>query len=105
MIRKAHIRNVPLAPRKARLLADLVRGMTVGKAMECLQVNEKRGAPIFAGLIKSASNSKRPVLDSTARIVTIAVDQGRLLRRSRIKGRGRASLIRKRASHISLVLS
>ena len=95
------------APRKVRLVADLVRGKTVENALLELNFRAKRAAPVFAKLIQSAvANAKAQGIDVATLIVKeIRVDKGAILKRNRPRAQGRAFPIHKHTSHIMLTLT
>lgn len=95
------------APRKTRLLADLVRGKKIDEAILELNFRAKRAAPVFVKLIKSAvANAKAAGLDEKSLIVkSITVDKGPVLKRSRPRAHGRAFPIHKHTSHVVVILS
>jgi large subunit ribosomal protein L22 len=94
------------APRKVRLVANLVKGKSVEHALLELNHRAKRAAPVFAKLINSAiANAKVAGIDiKTLTIGEIRVDKGRVLKRSRPRAQGRAFSIHKHTSHIIVVL-
>jgi large subunit ribosomal protein L22 len=99
----ATLKYVRISPRKARLVADLVRGLSVGEAVGLLQYTPKRAAGIIKKLIDSAvSNaSQAHGVDEDKLVVgKIIVDEGPTLKRWRPRAMGRATRIRKRTSHI-----
>ncbi len=95
------------APRKVRLVADLVRGKSVENALLELNFRAKRAAPVFAKLIQSAvANAKAQGIDVATLIVKeIRVDKGAILKRNRPRAQGRAFPIHKHTSHIMLTLT
>ena len=100
----ATLRNYRQAPRKVRLIADLVRGKSAARALALLSMLPKRGAEPMAKLIKSAvSNAK--VEAAELYIQKIEVNGGVVFKRQMPRARGRASLTKKRTSHITLSLS
>lgn len=103
---KAVLKNYRQSPRKVRLLADLVRGKEVNKALETLSFVTKRASDPFAGVIRSAvANAKSQGIDTTGLIIKkVAVDSGTVLKRFMPRARGSAARIRKRNSHISVEL-
>lgn len=94
------------APRKVRLVANLVKGKTVADALLELNNRAKRAAPVFAKLINSGvANAKAQGMDiALLRIGEIRVDKGRVLKRSRPRAQGRAFPIHKHTSHIMITL-
>ena len=102
----AKLNNEPTSPRKMRLLADLVRGMKVEKALAVLEHNPKHSSVPLRKLILSAiSNwkSKNEGADETALIVkTIFVDAARVIKRMRPAPQGRGYRVRKRSNHVTV---
>lgn len=104
---KARIRNLGIAPRKVRLVAAVVRGMDAQRAAQELTHRAKRAAPVLVKLLRSAMASARHdfhVESDTLRIKDLRVDAGPVAKRFRARAFGRAARIRRRTSHISLVL-
>lgn len=95
-------RHARIAPRKARLLAQLIRGRPCGDAMEQLRFNPRRGARFVQEVLKSAMvNADESEADMRRLVVVEArVDGGPYVRRWRPKDRGRVHPIAKRTSHI-----
>ena len=97
-----------IAPRKVRLVADLVRSKPVDEALYILDLSTKRASMSLAKLLRSAAqNAKSDQNDLTEhdlRIVELTVDQGPILRRFHAVSRGRAHSIDKKTSHITIVL-
>ncbi|WP_062349823.1 50S ribosomal protein L22 [Bacillus kwashiorkori] len=105
---KAVARTVRIAPRKARLVMDLIRGKQVGEAMAILKLTPKAASPIIEKVLKSAiANAEHNYeMDTNSLVVSKAfVDEGPTLKRFRPRAQGRASQINKRTSHITIVLS
>ncbi|MFH1979330.1 MAG: 50S ribosomal protein L22 [Patescibacteria group bacterium] len=105
---KAKLRYLRTAPRKVRLLADLIRGRSLKDAMAQVSFSGKKSSPSLLKLLKSAeSNAKHNFkLDPEKLMIkTIQVDGGPVLKRYKPMSRGRASIIRRRSSHISVVLT
>jgi len=106
----AKLNNYPTSPRKMRLLADLIRGMEVDKALGVLQFNPKHPAVPLYKLLKSAinnweqKNSDAKVEDAGLVVKTIMVDGGRVIRRMRPAPQGRGYRIRKRSNHVTLIV-
>lgn len=104
---KAHVKNLRVAPRKARLVVDLVRGMNIEDALNQLYFVNKGVASDVIKLVKSArANAVHNFkLDPSKLIVKkIWVDEGMTLKRWMPRAFGRATPLRKRASHITVVL-
>ena len=102
---QAILKNVRITPRKMRLVADMVRGKQVQRAMDTLQLTNKKGARILSKVLKSAiSNaSDLATIDvDRLQISEVTVDMGPALKRFRPRAQGRATNIKKRMSHITL---
>lgn len=104
------LRNVPTSPRKMRLVADLVRGERVSKALNILKYEPMAGAAKIEKLLLSAianweaKNQDSRIEEADLYISRIWVDSGRILKRLRPAPQGRAHRIRKRSNHVTLVL-
>lgn len=102
---KAYLKNYKQSPRKVRLMADLIRGEKVGRALMLLSAMNKRAAGPLKKLIESAvSNAKASEDKNNLIIKEIQVNKGIVFKRFQPRARGRAALIRKKTSHISIVL-
>ncbi|MDA5110120.1 MULTISPECIES: 50S ribosomal protein L22 [Brevibacillus] len=105
---KAVARYIRIAPRKVRLVVDLIRGKQVGEALAILKHTPKAASPVVEKLLKSAiANAEHNYeMDPNNLVVSkIFVDQGPTLKRFRPRAMGRASRIHKRTSHITVVLN
>lgn len=105
---RASSRYVRIAPRKARLVADQVRGLHIDKARALLQFSPRGAARDIGKLIESAASNAENNHDLVAdemRVAEITVDEGPTLRRFRPRALGRATPINKRTSHIAVALS
>lgn len=105
---KAIARTVRIAPRKVRLVVDLIRGKQVGEAVAILRHTQKAASPVVEKVLKSAvANAEHNYeLDVNNLVVSeIFVDEGPTLKRFRPRAQGRASAINKRTSHITVVVS
>ena len=106
----ARLRNCPTSPRKMRIVADLVRGKDVEKALNIFRFNEKEASRRLEKLLLSAiSNWQTKNEDSNVEnaglfISEIRVDSGSMLKRLRTAPQGRAHRIRKRSNHVTIVL-
>lgn len=102
----ATLRNLRQSPRKVRLVADLIRGKKIAVAQNSLMFANKRSSKPMQTLLASAlSNAKSLNLDPETLIVkTITVNGGVTLMRRQPMSRGRAFPLRKRTSHITIVL-
>jgi ribosomal protein L22 len=105
---RASSRYVRIAPRKARLIADQVRGLQIDRARALLQFSPRGAAQDIGKLIESAAANAENNHDLVAdemRVAEITVDEGPTLRRFRPRALGRATPINKRTSHIAVALS
>jgi len=104
---KASLNNYRQSPRKVRLMADLVRGKKVTDAIALLTFAEKKSASPVKKLVASAlANAKNIGLNESSLVVKdIQVNPGAILYRRLSMSRGRAFPMRKRTSHIDVVLS
>jgi large subunit ribosomal protein L22 len=106
----AKLNNYPTSPRKMRLLADLIRGLEVEKALGILQFNPKHPAVPMYKLLKSAinnweqKNSDEKVEDAGLVVKTIMVDCGRVIKRMRPAPQGRGYRVRKRSNHVTIIV-
>jgi len=107
----AKLKNVPTSPRKMRLVADMIRGEKVSKALNILKFEPKVGAERLEKLLLSAisnwqnSNEDASLEDADLYIKSIQVDSGRMLKRLRPAPQGRAHRIRKRSNHVTMVIA
>jgi large subunit ribosomal protein L22 len=105
---KAVAKSVRIAPRKVRLVVDLIRGKQVGEAVAILRHTPKAASPVVEKLLNSAiANAEHNYeMDANSLVITQAfVDEGATLKRFRPRAMGRASRINKRTSHITIVVS
>jgi large subunit ribosomal protein L22 len=110
---RAYLKSYRVSPRKARLLADEIRGRGVEEALAILDLSDKRFAKPLAKLVRSAlanaedkNNREKAGIDLDNLVVgSIHVDQGPSMWRIRARAQGRANWIQKRTSHVEVVLS
>lgn len=110
---KSSLRFARVSPQKARLVANLVRGLDVDEALEVLSFTRKKSAPMIKKLIESAvanaehlsARAGRQVDIDALFVSRITVDQGASLRRFRPRAMGRATPIKKPTAHINIVLA
>ena len=105
---RAKARFVRVAPRKARLVADQVRGLPVTEARTLLRFSTRGAARDIAKLLDSAAanaENNHELIADEMRVAQITVDEGPTIKRWRARARGRATRIDKRTSHISLALT
>lgn len=105
---RAVAKFVRISPRKIRLVMDQVRGKQVGEALNMLSFAPQRGAGILKKLVNSAiANAEQNTgvdVDSLY-ILRVYADEGPTLKRWRPRAQGRATSIRKRTSHLTVVLN
>lgn len=104
---KAHLRYLRITPRKVRLVADLIRGKSVNKAKEILTFSKKKSAKMLLKLLNSAiSNAKHNfnLNEENLFIEKILVNEGPRLKRIFPRARGRADILQKKTSHVTIVL-
>ena len=105
---KAIMRYVRITPRKARRVVDLIKGKRADEAMLSLKFMPYRGAVLVSKLLRSAmanAEQKEAVAPEEMKIVKAFVDEGPVMKRMRPRAMGRANIIKKKTSHITLVLS
>lgn len=108
----AKLNDVPTSPRKMRLVADIVRGVEVNRALDILKYSKKEASIRLEKLVRSAianweaknEADRKELENGNVYIQTIMVGQGRSLKRIRTAPQGRAARIRKRSNHVTIVL-
>jgi large subunit ribosomal protein L22 len=106
----AKLNGCPTSPRKMRIVADLIRGLEVEKALNILKFNPKEASINLEKLLLSAianwqaKNEDESIEDAGLFIKEIFVDSASMLKRLRPAPQGRAHRIRKRSNHVTLVL-
>ena len=106
----AKLNNCPTSPRKMRLVADIIRGEDVEKALNILKFNSKEASLRLEKLLLSAianwesKNEGSNIENSKLYVKEITVDSGRMLKRIQPAPQGRAHRIRKRSNHVTIVL-
>jgi large subunit ribosomal protein L22 len=106
----AKLKNIPTSPRKMRLVAALIRGERVSKALNILKYEPKVGAPKLEKLLLSAISSWESkhqdvkLEEADLYVKEIWVDGGRILKRLRPAPQGRAHRVRKRSNHVTLIV-
>ncbi len=107
----AKLMNNPTSPRKTRLVADLIRGVDVDKALAILQYNPRESAPKMRKLLLSAianwqaKNEGKRAEESQLYVKEVKVDEGRTMRRMMTAPQGRGYRIRKRSNHITMIVA
>ncbi|MBW7868121.1 MAG: 50S ribosomal protein L22 [Brumimicrobium sp.] len=106
----AILRNSPIAPRKMRSVADLIRGVEVNKALNILQHNPRVASKSLSTLLRSAianweaKNEDKSIESEELVVKTIEVSEAGMLKRIRPRAQGRANRIRKRSNHVRIVV-
>jgi len=106
----AALRNNPTSPRKMRLVADMIRGMEVNKALDVLRYSPKEASRKLEKLLLSAianwqaKNEGERIEESNLYVKSVFVDSGRALKRLRPAPQGRGYRIRKRSNHVTIFL-
>ncbi len=103
----ARLRFGRMAPRKARLVADLIRGKATEEALHILTFTQKAAAKVLLKLLRSAianATHKKSIDLDRLYVKKITVDQGPTMKRHQPRAMGRATMIRKRTSHVTIVL-
>ena len=105
---RAVAKHIRIAPRKMRLVVDLIRGKKVGEAIAILKHTPKAGSPVVEKVLKSAiANAEHNFnLDADQLYISkIFVDEGTTLKRFHPRAQGRAFSIMKRTSHVTVYVS
>jgi large subunit ribosomal protein L22 len=106
----AVLRNCPTSPRKMRIVADLIRGEEVNRALDILKFTKKEASGRLEKLLLSAianwqnKNEGAKIEEANLFVKEVFVDSARVLKRLRPAPQGRAYRIRKRSNHVTLVL-
>jgi large subunit ribosomal protein L22 len=106
----AKLNNLPTSPRKMRLVADLIRGVEVDKALNILKFSTKEASINIEKLLLSAianwqaANSNANIEEAGLYVSRIFVDGGSMLKRISPAPQGRAHRIRKRSNHVTLII-
>jgi large subunit ribosomal protein L22 len=106
----AKLNDYPTSPRKARLVIDLIRGMSVNQALGILSYQPQAAAPVVKKVLLSAvanwqqKNEDLKIEEADLYVKEIFVDGGRMLKRLRPAPQGRAYRVRKRSHHLTIVV-
>lgn len=108
----AKLNDVPTSPRKMRLVADIIRGVEVNRALDILKYSKKEASVRLEKLLKSAIANwesknevdRKELENGNVVVSSIMVGQGRSLKRIRTAPQGRAARIRKRSNHVTIIL-
>ncbi|HHY04168.1 MAG TPA: 50S ribosomal protein L22 [Thermoanaerobacterales bacterium] len=104
---KAEARYVRIAPRKVRVVMDLIRGKQLSEALNIVRFTPKAASPVLEKLLLSAAANAENNYEMNRDALYVAecyADQGPTLKRFRPRARGRATMIRKKTSHITIIL-
>ncbi|MEX0950909.1 MAG: 50S ribosomal protein L22 [Gammaproteobacteria bacterium] len=105
MTTQATLKNSHISPQKLRLMADLIRGLPVDRAINILAFSNKKSAPILKKLLESAianaEHNDGADIDAL-KVSAVCVDQGPVMKRLRPRARGSADRILKRSSHVTI---
>jgi large subunit ribosomal protein L22 len=106
----AKLNDCPTSPRKMRLVADVIRGVEVNRALDILRYSKKEASGRLEKLLRSAisnweaKNEGSKVDEANLYVKEIFVNQGRTLKRMRPAPRGQAGRIRKRSNHVTVIV-
>ena len=109
----AKLNDVPTSPRKMRLVADIIRGVEVNKALDILKYSKKEASLRMEKVLRSAiahweaknEADRKELENGNVYVQTVMVDEGRTLKRIRTAPQGRAARIRKRSNHITIIVA
>ena len=105
---KATANTIRIAPRKVRLVIDLIRGKQIGEALAILQRTPRAASPVVEKLLKSAIANAEHNYEMNVENLVVSeafVNEGPTMKRFRPRAQGRASAINKRTSHITVVVA
>ncbi len=104
----AVMKNARISPQKARLVADQIRSLPVGRALQILTFSNKKAAQLIKGVLESAianaEHNEGADIDEL-KVATVCVDGGPLLKRMHARAKGRGNRIVKRTSHITVTVA
>ena len=106
----ASLKASPIAPRKMRLVADLIRGVEVNKALNILQHNSKFASKSLEKLLRSAianweqKNEGKSIENENLVVTSIQVDSAAMMKRVQTAPQGRAHRVRKRSNHVTIII-
>ncbi|PZA05725.1 MULTISPECIES: 50S ribosomal protein L22 [unclassified Meiothermus] len=104
---KAVAKNIRISPRKARLVIDMIRGKGLEEARAILKFTPHRGAAPIAKVLNSAAANainNMELLEDSLFVKAAYVDEGPVFKRVLPRARGRADIIRKKTSHITIIV-
>ena len=108
----AKLTDIPTSPRKMRLVADIIRGVEVNKALDILKYSKKEASVRMEKVLRSAianweaknPDDRKELENGNVIVSTVMVDGGRILKIIRTAPQGRAARIRKRSNHITIIV-
>ena len=104
---KAKVRHIRISASKVKIVIDLIRGKSVAEALAILKATPKAASPVVEKLLNSAianAENNMGLMRDDLYIAEVFADQGPTMKRFRPRAQGRASRIRKRTSHITIIL-
>ena len=104
---KAHVKYVRISPRKVEIVLDQIRGKSIDEALAILRYLPQKGARITEKLIQSAAanaENNHDMVRDNLYVAQVYANQGPTMKRYKARAQGRANLIRKRSTHISVIL-
>ena len=104
----SRLRYARISPQKCRLVADVVRGQSVGNAIATLKFMPKKGATLVRKLLESAvanAENNHELVGEDLYVKAVHADEGPTIRRFQPRAMGRATRIRKRTSHLTILLT
>ncbi len=104
---KAITKNVRVSPKKARPVADAIRGKSVDEALKTVRFSKKKAARFIKDTLESAVANAQHNHDMSVDKLSVkeaAIDEGQTMKRMKPRAQGRADLMRRRQSHIKIVL-
>ena len=104
---KAHVKYVRISPRKVEIVLDQIRGKSIDEALAILRYLPQKGARITEKLIQSAAanaENNHDMVRDNLYVAQVYANQGPTMKRYKARAQGRANLIRKRSTHITVIL-
>ena len=104
---KAHVKYVRISPRKVEIVLDQIRGKSIDEALAILRYLPQKGARITEKLIQTAAanaENNHDMVRDNLYVAQVYANQGPTMKRYKARAQGRANLIRKRSTHISVIL-
>lgn len=104
---KAITKNVRVSPKKARLVADAIRGQSVDEALKTVKFSKKKAARYLKDTLESAIANAQHNHDMAVdklKVKEAAIDEGQTIKRMKPRAQGRADIMKRRQSHIKVIL-